>query len=288
MLLQLLVGGIMVGCIYALIALGFNIIYSASGLMSFVQGEIFMLGAFVAFSLCVILKLPFLLGAVLTLIIMFGFGFLMEKVMIGPILKKGGGSIHIVLATIGLSIFLQNFAMLVWGTSMFNFPAPLGDESIVIGNVYITPQYILIMVMTLICMVLLYLLMQKTKLGTSLRAATQDPMAAKVMGINVSFTVRLTWALAAVLCAIAGVLLAPVYGVFSRMGANVATKGFAAAVVGGYGNMYGSIIGGVILGVVETLVAGYFDSAYKDVISFVVLIIVLITMPTGILRSKAE
>ena len=278
----------MVGCIYALIALGFNIIYSASGLMSFVQGEIFMLGAFIAFTLTVTLHLPFLMGALLTLVIMFGFGFLMERTMIGPILRKGGGSIHIVLATIGLSIFLQNFAMLVWGTTMFNFPSPLGDDSIMIGNVYVTPQYILIMVVTLICMVLLYLLMQRTKLGTSLRAATQDPMAASVMGINVPFTVRLTWALAAVLCAVAGVLLAPVYGVFSRMGANVATKGFAAAVVGGYGNMYGSIIGGVILGVVETLVAGYFDSAYKDVISFVVLIIVLITMPTGILRSKAD
>lgn len=285
---QLLVGGIMVGCIYALVALGFNIIYSASGLMSFANGEVFMLGAFVAFTLNVLLDMPFIISLGISLIIMFVFGMAVERTIVTPMLKKGAKRFNIVLATIGLSILLQNLAMIIWGSRVFNMPSPLGDTSIQVGEVYITPQYILIMGVTLVCMVALYFMMHSTKLGKSLRAATQDPMAAQVMGINVSATVRFTWALAAVLSSIAGILLAPVYGVFYRMGATVSTKGFAAAVVGGYGNMYGSIVGGLILGIAETIVAGYLDSAYKDVFSFAILIIVLVTMPTGILKSKAD
>lgn len=285
---QLLVGGLMVGCIYALVALGFNVIYNASALTSFVNGEIFMMGAFVAYTLIVMLHMPFLISLFLALIVMFIFGMGIERVIITPMLKKGAKRINILIATIGLSIFLQNVAMILWGSRLFSVPAPLGDNSIRFGTIYVNPQYILIMGVTLVCMVALYFMMQKSTLGKSLRAAAQDPMAASVMGINVSFTIRFTWALAAVVVSLAGILLSPIYGVYYRMGATISTKGFAAAVVGGYGNLYGSIIGGLLLGIAETIVAGYLDSAYKDVFSFVILIIVLITMPTGILKSKAD
>ena len=288
MFLQLLVGGIAVGCIYALIGLGYSLIYSASGLMSFVQGEIFMLGAYVAFTIYVGCKIPFIFAVFIAIAIMFVFGMLMERSMISPLLKRGAGQIHIVIATIGLSIFLKNFAMIVWGTDVKNFPSVFGEFPYQIGVVSISPQQLVIMLVTIVCMILLHLFMNKTRMGTSLRAAAQDPMAAGVVGINVPFTVGMAWALAAVLSAIAGILLAPIYGVYPKMGAILSTKGFAAAVLGGYGNMYGAIIGGLIVGVVETMAAGYLSSSFKDIISFGGLIVVLFVMPHGILKVKAD
>ena len=288
MFLQLLVGGIAVGCIYALIGLGYSLIYSASGLMSFVQGEIFMLGAYVAFTIYVGLGIPFLLAVLIAIGFMFAFGMLLERSMISPLLRRGSQQIHIVLATIGLSIFLKNFAMILWGSDVKNFPSSFGENPIKMGPISISPQQIAIVVVTLACMVLLHLFMSRTKLGTSLRAAAQDPMAAGVVGINVPLTVGMAWALAAALSAVAGILLAPIYGVYPKMGAILSTKGFAAAVLGGFGNMYGAIIGGLMFGVVETMAAGYLSSSFKDIISFGVLIVVLFVMPHGILKVKAD
>lgn len=285
---QLLVGGIAVGCIYALIGLGYSLIYSASALMSFVQGEIFMLGAYVAYTIYVSFQVPFVLAVLLAIGIMFVFGILLQRGMISPLLKRGAQQIHIVLATIGLSIFLKNFAMIVWGSDVKNFPSALGEDPVRFAGISISPQQVAIVIVTIACMIGLHLFMSRTKMGTSLRAAAQDPMAAGVMGINVPLTVGIAWALAAALSAVAGILLAPIYGVYPKMGAILSTKGFAAAVLGGYGNMYGAIIGGLIFGVVETMAAGYISSAFKDIISFGVLILVLFVMPHGILKVKAD
>lgn len=285
---QLLAGGIAVGCIYALIGLGYSLIYSASALMSFVQGEIFMLGAYVAYTIYVSCHVPFVLAVLLAIAIMFAFGIVLQRGMISPLLKRGAQQIHIVLATIGLSIFLKNFAMIVWGSDVKNFPSALGEEPIRFAGISISPQQIAIVIVTFACMIGLHLFMSRTKVGTSLRAAAQDPMAAGVMGINVPMTVGIAWALAAALSAVAGILLAPIYGVYPKMGAILSTKGFAAAVLGGYGNMYGAIIGGLIFGIVETMAAGYISSSFKDIISFGVLILVLFVMPHGILKVKAD
>lgn len=285
---QLLVGGIAVGCIYALIGLGFSLIYSASALMSFVQGEIFMLGAYVAYTIYVSFGVPFVLAVLLAIAVMFAFGILLQRGMISPLLKRGAQQIHIVLATIGLSIFLKNFAMIIWGTDVKNFPSALPEDPVRFAGISISPQQIAIVIVTIACMVGLHLFMSRTKMGTSLRAAAQDPMAAGVMGINVPLTVGIAWALAAALSAVAGILLAPIYGVYPKMGAILSTKGFAAAVLGGYGNMYGAIIGGLIFGIVETMAAGYLSSSFKDIISFAVLILVLFVMPNGILKVKAD
>lgn len=285
---QLLVGGIAVGCIYALIGLGYSLIYSASALMSFVQGEIFMLGAYVAYTIYVSFQVPFVLAVLLAILIMFGFGIVLQRGMISPLLKRGAQQIQIVLATIGLSIFLKNFAMIVWGSDVKNFPSALGEAPVRAAGISISPQQIAIVITTFVCMIALHFFMSRTKLGTSLRAAAQDPMAAGVVGINVPLTVGVAWALAAALSAVAGILLAPIYGVYPQMGAILSTKGFAAAVLGGYGNMYGAIIGGLIFGVVETMAAGYISSSFKDIISFGVLILVLFVMPHGILKVKAD
>ena len=285
---QLLVGGIAVGCIYALIGLGYSLIYRASALMSFVQGEIFMLGAYVAYTIYVGMNAPFLVAVLLAIAIMFLFGIVLQRGMISPLLKRGAQQIHIVLATIGLSIFLKNLAMIIWDSDVKNFPSALGEDPVHLGNISLSPQQIAIVIITFVCMIALHLFMSRTKMGTSLRAAAQDSMAAGVMGINVPLTVGIAWALAAALSAVAGILLAPIYGVYPKMGAILSTKGFAAAVLGGYGNMYGAIIGGLIFGIVETMAAGYISSSFKDIISFGVLILVLFVMPHGILKVKAD
>ena len=285
---QLLVGGIAVGCIYALIGLGYSLIYSASALMSFVQGEIFMLGAYVAYTIYVQMKAPFLLAVLLAIAVMFLFGIILQRGMISPLLKRGSQQIHIVLATIGLSIFLKNLAMIIWDSDVKNFPSALGEDPVSMAGISLSPQQIAIIIVTFVCMITLHLFMSRTKMGTSLRAAAQDSMAAGVMGINVPLTVGIAWALAAALSAVAGILLAPIYGVYPKMGAILSTKGFAAAVLGGYGNMYGAIIGGLIFGIVETMAAGYISSSFKDIISFGVLILVLFVMPHGILKVKAD
>jgi branched-chain amino acid transport system permease protein len=244
-----------------------------------------MLGAFIAYTLCVILKLHFAATFLITLLAMFAIGYLTERIVIGPLLKRGSRVIHIVLATIGLSFFLQNFAMLRWGTEVYQFPSVFGDSPLEIGTVTLIPQDLCIVAAAVVCMLVLHIFMTKTRLGTAMRAASQDKIAAGVLGINVPLTNAMTWAMAAATAGMAGVLLAPIYGVYATMGALVGLKGFAAAVVGGYGNMYGAMVGGVLLGLVETFASAYISSDSKEIIVFAVLLIVLFFMPTGILKS---
>jgi branched-chain amino acid transport system permease protein len=282
---QVLMGGLTLGVVYALAALGFSLIYSASGLMTFVQGDFLMLGAFIAYTLYVILNIPFVIIVAITLGVMFVVGLLTEKTLIRPLLKRGSGAIHIVLATIGLSYFLQNFAMLAWGTDVKEFPSVFGDQPFQVGHVTLVPEKLWVVGIAFVCMFILHIFMTRTKLGTAMRAASQDKMAAGVLGINVNRTQGLTWAIAAVMAAIGGVLLAPVYAVYATMGVRISLKGFAAAVVGGYGNLYGAMIGGVLFGLVETFSSAYIGSASKDIITFAALLIVLFCAPTGILKS---
>lgn len=281
--LQLVVGGFRLGSIYALVALGYSLIYRATGLLTFVQGEYFMLGAFIAYSLFQILGLPFYLAILLTVFLMLAIGMLTEKTLVRPLLAKGSKTIHIVLATIGLSIFLRNSAMLVWGTDVKPFPSWFGDAPLQAGRLWVTPQDLTIIVITIGLMVLLHVFMEKTRLGMAMRAAAQDKMAAGTLGINVPYTIALTWGTAAALAGIAGTMIAPIYGVSATMGVLVGLKGFAAAVVGGYGSMYGAFLGGLFLGLVETFSAGYLSSASKDIIIFGVLLVVLLFMPRGLL-----
>jgi branched-chain amino acid transport system permease protein len=286
MFLNLLVGGLMLGSIYALVALGFSLIYSASGLMTFMQGEFFMLGAFMIYTFFIMCNLPFIIAFLITMVCCFFFGMFTEKMVIGPLLNRGSKGIHIVLATIALSIFLQNIAMLVWGTKVFHVPAVFGDNPVNIGGISLVPQNIWIVALSILSMLILHLFMTNSKLGTSMRAAAQDKIAASILGINVPLTRGLTWAFASVMAGIGGVLLAPIYGVYATMGALISLKGFAAAVIGGYGNMYGAMLGGLILGLVETFASGYISSDAKDIILFVVLLGVLFYLPQGILKGK--
>ena len=287
MFVQLLITGFVLGSIYGLIALGYSLIYKASGLMSFVQGDIMTLGAYLGLAFYSTLKLPFFLSVILTMIIAFGLGIGLEKGVIRKLLNKNVLPIYVVLATIAVSYIIQNGVQLAWGTVALHFPPIFNLLSVKIFGVSVQPEALMCVAISLICMIALHLFMTKTMFGTSMRAAAMDAIAAEACGIDVSLTTGITWALSAVLAAIAGILIGPIYGVFSILGATIGRKGFSAAVIGGYGNMYGAMLGGIILGLAETFVTGYVSSTYRNLIAYIILIAFLFIKPTGIFNEKA-
>ena len=165
-------------------------------------------------------------------------------------------------------------------------PAVFGSSPIHIGPVYVTGQQIAIMGITVLFMFLIHVFMTKTKLGIAMRAAAMDKTAASAVGINVPLTIALTWGMACALAALGGILLAPIYNIYAKMGSLVSSKGFAAAVVGGYGNMYGAMVGGLLLGLIETFAAGYISSSIKDIVCYLVLILFMFCKPSGIFNGK--
>ena len=286
MVISLIIGALMIGSVYGMLALGYSLIYSASGLMTFTQGQLLMIGAFLGMQFYKVWGLPFLAAFLLTVLIMFLFGMLLEKCLIRVLLNKGAVSIYIVLSTIGISIILPNLAQALWGSQTIQVPSIFGVTTVKILGVSVQPESLLVIAVGLIAMVLLHLFMTKSRFGISMRAAALDPLAASSLGINVSLTTGLTWAIAAALAGGIGVLLGPVYGVSTGMGDIIGNKGFAGAVIGGYGNMYGAIAGSLLLGFVETFVAGYITTTYKDFVSFFLLIIVMIFLPRGLFKAK--
>jgi len=287
MFVQLLISGIVLGCIYGLIALGYSLIYKASGLMSFMQGDILTLGAFLGIAFYRYMKLPFFISLFLTVAVAFVLGLILERGVIRPLLQKtGGAAIYVVLATISISYVVQNGAQILWGSTPLPFPPIFSVGTIEIFGVTMQSEALLCVVVSLIFMILIHFFMVKTKLGTAMRAAAMDPMAARSCGINVSFSTGITWGISAGLAAVAGILIGPIYGVYTTLGAVIGRKGFSGAVIGGYGNMYGAIFGGIILGLVETFVASY-SSVYKNLVAYVLLLIFLFIKPTGIFDEKA-
>lgn len=286
MFISLLVGALMIGSVYGLIALGYSLIYRASGLMNFAQGDLFMIGAFVGLTFYDILKLPFIVSFILTIIVMFFLGMLLQRTIIRSILKRSQGY-FIVLATIALSIFFKNFAMLTWSSKRLEFPSIFNISNIQIGNMSIQPESIFVVAVAVVCMFLLHLFMTKTRFGTAMRCAAQDPLAASACGIDVHLTTGVTWGIAAAVASVGGMLYGPVYGVSMTIGATIGQRAFSSAVVGGYGNMYGAIVGAMLIGFVETFAAGYISSDFKDFIAFGVLMIFLFLRPTGIFNERA-
>lgn len=285
--MSLLISGLVLGGTYGLIALGYSLIYKASGLMSFVQGDIMTLGAYLGLTFFSILKLPFIVSVLLTVICAFLVGMLLERGVIRVLLNKNVMAIYVVLATIAISYIIQNGAQLTWGSITLNFPSVFTVKKVKLFGVNVRPEQILCTVASLIIMVLLHLFMTKTRFGTSLRAAAMDPMAAQSCGVNVHLSTGITWGLSAGLAAIAGILVGPLYGVFILLGNQIGNKGFSGAVIGGYGNMYGAMVGGLLLGLIETFVTGYISSDYKNLIAYIILIVFLFVKPTGIFNERA-
>lgn len=286
--LALLISGLMLGCIYGLIALGYSLIYKASGLLSFVQGDIMTLGAFLGLTFYSVIGLPFWIALLLTVAVAFLLGVAFQKGVIQKLLDRNVLAIYIVLATIAVSYIVQNGAQILWGTVTLYFPSIFSKPTIsVFGVTVVQTEVIMCVVLSSVMMFLLHFFMTKTKLGTAMRASSMDGCAAESCGIDVSMTTGITWGLSAGLAAMAGMLIGPIYGVYCTLGSTIGRKGFSGAVIGGYGNMYGAMIGGLLLGIVEILVGGYLSTQYKNLIAYILLIVFLFIKPTGIMNERA-
>jgi len=276
---QLLVSGLALGCVYALIALGFVLVYKATEVLNFAQGEFMMIGAFVAFSLLSYGLLPFWVAVLLTLAIMGIFGAILNRLVLRFLV--GEPTFAIVMFTIGLSIFLRSMAGMIWSTDTESFPMPMASEVVHISAVALSVGNLLIVGVTLALVVILFLFFRFTDLGIAMQATSQNQFATYLMGINVERIFSVTWALSAAVAGVAGILLAPILFLHKDMGF-IGLKAFPAAVLGGFGSIPGAIVGGLIIGVSENLAGGFLPIWVKDIFAYIVLLVVLIIWPEGI------
>ena len=276
----------MIGSVYGVLGMGYSLIYKATGLMNLAQGDFLMMGAFVGLTYYKTLHLPYLLAISLTFATMFALGWLVQSGLIAPLLSKGGSFSYIILCTAAVSMVLQNSALVIWGAIPLYFPSIFPVTPVSVLGAKVAPESLMVVVLGIVCMFGLYFFLNKTKFGTAMRASALNQKAASALGINVSLTKGITWGMSAGLAGLLGAALGPYYGVYTTLGALIGQKAFAGAVAGGYGNMYGAIIGGMFFGILETFTTAYVTTTYKDCLSFAVLILLLIVMPTGLFKEQ--
>lgn len=284
-----LVNGMSLGSIYAIIALGYTMVYGIARMLNFAHGDVIMIGSYVVFVMMNNLHLPpvvAILGAVAVCTLL---GITIERVAYKPL--RMAPSLAVLITAIGVSYLLQNVALLIWGSSPKSFTSVISMQPLKLfgGGLVITGETIVTIVTSTIVMIGLTLFVQCTKRGKAMRAVSEDKGAAQLMGINVNATISLTFAIGSALAAIAGVLLCSAYPTLQpTTGAMPGIKAFVAAVFGGIGSIPGAMLGGVLLGVIESLSKAYISSQMADAIVFGVLVIVLLVKPTGILGKKVN
>lgn len=287
MFIQLLVAALLTGSIYGLIALGYSLIYRASGIMNLSQGDLMCLGGFLGYTFYNVMGLPILLALLSTVICAFIIGCLLEKFVIRPIFRRRVSTSSLILATVAISYILQSVELVIWGGTPLSLKSFLSIETITVGGVIYQTESLMCIAVAVICMITLHLFMKKTSFGIAMRAAAMDQDAARSCGINVDSTTRITWAISTAVAGLAGMLVGPLYGVTTTLGTSMSAKGFASAVIGGYGDMYGALIGGGVLSFLETFVAGYISSSLREMIAYIAVLIVLFIRPRGILNVEA-
>jgi branched-chain amino acid transport system permease protein len=286
-ILQLTISGVSLGCIYALIALGFVLIYKATETVNFAQGELMMLGAFAGLVLMKTVGLPFWAAAVIAVVGMGGFGFLVERIAIRPIL--GQPQFTVVMLTIGLGYVLRGLITMIPGIGSDTHTLEVPYKGVVwnaAGLVLSAEQLAVILITALLCLGL-YLMFRYSKIGIAMQAVSQNQIAAYYMGIPVKRLNGLVWGLSAAVAALAGLLLAPITFVHANMG-YIGLKAFPAAVVGGFGSLPGAIVGGLVIGVVESFAGFYLPEGVKDIAAYVVVLVMLVIKPTGLFGGHAR
>jgi len=280
---QFLVSGITNGSIYALIALGFCLIQNATGIVNFAQGDFVMLGAMIAISLYQAANLPLPAAFVIAIFAVALIGVALQQ---GPIRHSRNRDIlTLVMITVGASITFHGAGMLIWGKNVRTLPALGGDTPVFILGAAILPQTLWILSLSLIVLGSLHLFFHRTLLGKAVRAAADNPFGAVLIGISVRNLVALGFGLSGALGALAGILITPITSMSYEGGLMLGLKGFAGAILGGYGSTLGAVAGGLLLGILESLGAGLISSAYKDAIAFVVLLGILFLRPAGLFGS---
>jgi len=298
--IQQLINGITLGAVYAVVALGYTMVYGIIQLINFAHGELVMIGAMVAFTLIGVLTplgvpaLPAVLLATLCAMVVCALlGYAMERLAYRPL--RRAPRLAPLISAIGVSIILQHLALLVWSRTPLAFPLIVKSESFALGGATVTNIQISILAISLAMMAGLAWLVYRTRLGIAMRATSQNPQMAALLGVDANHVIALTFIIGAGLAAVAGVMVGSYYGIAHyTMGAGLGLKAFCAAVLGGIGNIPGAMLGGVLLGLVEALGAGYigdftgnvFGSNYQDVFAFMVLILVLVFRPSGLLGER--
>ncbi len=278
--LQFLISGITVGATYALVGLGFAIIYNASHIINFAQGEFVMLGGMMAYFFFEQAGLPMPVAIALAIAGTVMVGLALGKFAIEP--ARNASIVTLIIITIGASIFLRGAAQLLWGRNYHSLPPLTGDEPIAIAGAVVVPQNLWIVGSTLVIIVGLHWFFNRTMTGRVVRAAAYNPLAAQLAGVNRQLVLLLSFALAAALGAVAGVLITPIALTYPSVGIMLGLKGFCAAILGGLGNPFGAILGGLIVGLSEAMTAGYISSDYKDAVAFVIILLTLFFMPNGL------
>ena len=273
------------GSIYALLAVGVTMIYKAMGMLNVAHGDTIMISAFIALSLTRA-GVPLLYSILITIAVTAVFGLLLERFIYRKL--EYGSFVNLLIATLGVSFTIRNSSIVIWGAEPQLFPKIFSTEPINVHGLLVLPQSIGIILIALIVVVALQLFFYKTRTGKSMRAAASNSEAASMLGINVAKTRFLTFGISAAFAAVAGVLLAPMFYATYDMGVMVGLKAFSAAILGSFGSVTGAFLGGIILGVLESISAGYISSAYRDVISFCVLFLILYFKPTGLFVKGVE
>jgi len=299
--LQQLVNGVTLGAVYALVALGYTMVYGIIGLINFAHGEVVMIGTMVAFSVISALALSsglppsmvLLAGVVVAVLSCMALGWALERVAYRPL--RHAPRLTPLITAIGMSIVLQNVAMLIWGRNYLNFPQLIDKVGYEVAGAHFTNVQVAIVVISALTMLSLIFLIYRTKLGAAMRATAQNPHVASLMGVNINRVISLAFVIGSALGAIAGLMVGGYYEIAHyQMGFMLGLKAFTAAVLGGIGNLAGAMAGGVLLGVIEALGAGYIGdltggflgSHYQDIFAFMVLILVLMFRPSGLFGER--
>lgn len=278
--IQYFLNGLIIGGAYALIGIGLTLILGIMNVVNFAHGEMYMLGAYFLFTFFSKMGVNFFLSILLAILAVMSIGFLFEKGILKPLRRRSIDTV--MLSMIGLSMFMQNIAMLIWTPVPESIRSPLPMEAFTLGGLYFLPQRILVICVALLLVLLTHLLLRKTKLGKAMRATFQDLEAASLMGIRIDRIYSFTFVLGAGLAATSGALLGPIFTVHPYMGNLANLKAFAIVIIGGLGSFAGAVAAGLLLGVFESLGAAYVSSGYQDAVGFILLIIILIKRPTGL------
>jgi branched-chain amino acid transport system permease protein len=282
--LQYILSGITSGSIYALTALGFTLIYNATDIINFAQGEFVMLGGLTAISLYDA-GLPLPAAVLLSTLIIGLVGVVFEQLAIRPLLSAS--VLSQIIVTIGAALALRTAAMLIWGREALPLPPFTGDDPIRLLGATILPQTLWVLGLTLVIVIVLQVFYRKTLMGKAVRACSVNPTAARLMGVSYARIVMLSFGISAALSAAGGVMITPVSFMVYSAGALIGLKGFAAAILGGLGNPAGAVIGGLAVGVIESLSVGFLSAGYRDAVAFLILLLVLFVRPQGLFGQRS-
>ena len=288
-ILQYLINGISIGAVYAIIALGYTMVYGIAKMLNFAHGDVIMVGAYISFCVTNYLGLPAIVSVIAAMVVCTVLGILIEGLAYKPL--RGTPSLAVLITAIGVSYFLQNTAQLIWSSSPKNFTSIVNIKPMAVfgGQLTITGEVIVTVLTAVVVMLVLTWFTTRTKMGKAMRAVSEDRDAAQLMGINVNQTISMTFAIGAALAAVAGVLLCSTVPMLQpTTGSMPGIRAFTAAVFGGIGSIPGAMIGGILLGIIENFAKAYLSTQFSDAIVFGVLIIILLVKPAGLMGKQIQ